>query len=750
MDIKKRIFSVFSVCCIACMMTSCEFNIDTIKAKFQNKDNEIIQEEIVQTAVVNEATSVYEWQTLKINGGGYVTGIVCSTGIDGLMYARTEKSGAFKYDKASQSWVSITDFLKAEENSFMSIESLVCDNTEPNRVYMVCGSYDGGNGAVFSSADYGETWSRYDFPFICGGDASGRACGERLAVDPNDSRIIYYGSRNAGLWKSSNYGKTWSVVPSFEAYGNFAQDTAEIGIMWVLFDKGSGQFGSPTLNIYVGVADVEGNTIYKSENGGISWNAIDTGLAGYYPVQARMSGNDNIYMIFNNNVTPEPDPGNGFVYSYNTKNGEFNDITPKNSSSGSGYGSIAVSPQNSNVIAVSTLGYHYPKDNIYISYDAGENWSSFFDSSADYFQLDFSSSEWIEKRLGNQLGSWITSICIDPSDSSKIIFATENGVFSAEGTDKLINNENSELKIKISDINNGLSVIEADDIVSADGKNYVLSNQWGGFAYENISDNILDFDISNSVDIDCAWKKSNIAVRCGEHGKSSMTPVLFTDDGGKTWYSTASLPEGYSSSCYNGTVAVSAEGTSFIWSPDDKGISPVITDDFGQTWYESEGLPSGAVVCADKTNNMKYYAVSENSFYSSSDGGKSFDRTGSRIAENMKPYTALEEGNVWLCGDEVYFSSDGGVNFEKINGVSADCMTFGKSSDGTSSVVYIAGTVSDKGYGIYNSVDNGKSWTKMSTDENIFGKGINEISADFNEAGRIYVATDGRGIITVK
>ena len=70
------------------------------------------------------------------------------------------------------------------------------------------------------------------------------------------------------------------------------------------------------------------------------------------------------------------------------------------------------------------------------------------------------------------------------------------------------------------------------------------------YTFENISENISDFDISNSVDIDCAWKNSDIAVRCGEHGKSSMTPVLFTDDGGKTWYSTASLPEGYSSFCY--------------------------------------------------------------------------------------------------------------------------------------------------------------------------------------------------------
>ncbi len=741
--IKKRIIA--SLCCMAGVLSSCDFDLNTIKDKFVSKEsNSEKVEETVQTAVVNDVNTVYEWRNLEINGGGYVSGVVCSTGIQGLMYARTDRSGAFKYDNKSETWVSITDFITTDENHLMSVESLVCDTIEPNRVYMVCGSYDGGNGAIFSSSDYGETWQRFDLPFACGGDTAGRACGERLAIDPNDSRIIYYGSRSGGLWKSSNYGKTWSVVPAFDNYGNFAQDNAEIGVMWIVFDKESGEFGNPSMNIYAGVADIEGNTIYKSENAGITWEAIDTGLAGYYPVQAKCDGDDNIYMIFNNNVSPEPEPGSGYVYSYNMVDEEFRNITPPSSSSGSGYGSIAVSPQNSNVIAVSTLGYRYPKDNIYISHDGGEHWTAFHNSDTDYFRLSFSSSGWLEKKMDNSLGNWITSICIDPFDSSRVIFATEKGVFSASETEKLFE-ESTE--VTVNDLNKGLSILTIDDMVATSDKIYSVSSDWGGFVNTN-SETVSSFEIEGSVDIDSAWKNPDIAVRCGEHGKYAMTPVLFTDNGGETWYSTATLPFEYTSSSVNGSVAVSAEGSTFIWSPDDKGVSPVFTDDFGQTWNECEGLPSGALVCADKNDNMKYYAVSENSFYSSSDGGRSFERVGTRISENMKPY--VSDTSIWLCGEETFYSVDGGITFEKLNGVSSECMAFGKSSDGLSEVIYIAGNVADKGYGVYSSSDNGKSWIMMNGSENIFGKKVIEIVADTKDAGRIYVATDGRGILTVK
>jgi len=44
---------------------------------------------------------------------------------------------------------------------------------------------------------------------------------QRLAIDPNKNSILYFGARSGnGLWKSTNYGKTWKKVTSFTSVGN--------------------------------------------------------------------------------------------------------------------------------------------------------------------------------------------------------------------------------------------------------------------------------------------------------------------------------------------------------------------------------------------------------------------------------------------------------------------------------------------------------------------------------------------------
>lgn len=50
----------------------------------------------------------------------------------------------------------------------------------------------------------------------------GRGMGERLAIDPNMNRVLYLGTRSGnGLYKSSDYGATWSKVTSFPNPGTW-------------------------------------------------------------------------------------------------------------------------------------------------------------------------------------------------------------------------------------------------------------------------------------------------------------------------------------------------------------------------------------------------------------------------------------------------------------------------------------------------------------------------------------------------
>lgn len=83
-------------------------------------------------------------------------------------------------------------------------------------------SRDPSDGSIISSADGGETWTFTDLPFKVGGNMPGRGMGERLAVDPNNNEIIYFGARSGnGLWKSTDQGATFTQVDSFTAVGEF-------------------------------------------------------------------------------------------------------------------------------------------------------------------------------------------------------------------------------------------------------------------------------------------------------------------------------------------------------------------------------------------------------------------------------------------------------------------------------------------------------------------------------------------------
>ena len=74
------------------------------------------------------------------------------------------------------------------------------------------------------------------------GNGMGRQTGEKLAVDPNKGNIIFCGSRTKGLYKSTDYGKTWT-----SAYKVALSTATESslngvnGISFVMFDESQGK-----------------------------------------------------------------------------------------------------------------------------------------------------------------------------------------------------------------------------------------------------------------------------------------------------------------------------------------------------------------------------------------------------------------------------------------------------------------------------------------------------------------------------
>lgn len=305
----------------------------------------------------------YEWKNVTILGGGFVSGVVFSPVEIGLIYARTDVGGAYRWNGADQTWVPLNDDLP-RDSSLMGIESIAADPVDANRVYAAAGTYVkpwAGNGAILKSDDRGNTWTRIDLPIQMGGNENGRSNGERLAVDPNQPSILYFGSRAKGLWKSADSGATWHST-DFPA----KQDPDNIGIVFVLFDKQSGTKGKPTPVVYAGVARADGS-VYRSTDGGSSWQLMPKQPLGMMPSHAAFDARRTLYISYGSGPGPN-DVIDGAVWKYDSESNAFTNITPAapdRANDKFGYGGLSVDATHPGVVMVSTINRWTKGDEIF-------------------------------------------------------------------------------------------------------------------------------------------------------------------------------------------------------------------------------------------------------------------------------------------------------------------------------------------------------------------------------------------------
>src|SRR5262249_1933704 len=144
------------------------------------------------------------------------------------------------------------------EGNYFGIESIAPDPVDANTVYAAAGMYRGGPAAILRSHDRGSTWEITTVSFRMGGNENGRGLGERLAVDPNNTSVLYFGSRDDGLQRSADGGHSWSKVASFPVAGLGTPERGKPpngGVAFLIFDPASGVAGKGSKTIFAGVAD---------------------------------------------------------------------------------------------------------------------------------------------------------------------------------------------------------------------------------------------------------------------------------------------------------------------------------------------------------------------------------------------------------------------------------------------------------------------------------------------------------------
>ncbi len=451
---------------------------------------------IISLNLSAESTASYDWQNVAIGGGGFVSGIAFSPIEEDVIYARTDVGGAYSWDEDDQSWVSLMDWVDADERGLLGVESFAVDPNVPGSIYMMTGTVywnqadDGiGKSAFLRSTDYGQTWEKiyvWDNStkyFNVHGNGMGRGTGERLAIDPANSDVMFYGSRNKGLWKTTDNGDTWSNVSAFPV------DTTwnGCGISFVAFDTSTNN-GSQTSRIYVGVLRKADN-IYVSEDAGESWSLVDgmpqptydgTTSMGLMPQRIVIEPDGSaFYLTTGNGAGPHTmqwDEGwgdindwfnRGAVYKYDVDSATWTDISPQNLIDPDGedyedpstyfgnYSGISMDPNNPDHMVVSSIAsYRGPQfwlidgswedkwgDNIFVTEDGGETWVPSFqyywidggyEPNAE--QMDENDINWI---IGGTI-HWIGCTAIDPYNPERVMVTSGNGVWM---TDDIFNYE---------------------------------------------------------------------------------------------------------------------------------------------------------------------------------------------------------------------------------------------------------------------------------------------------------------------
>jgi xyloglucan-specific exo-beta-1,4-glucanase len=332
----------------------------------------------------------YRFHNVAIGGGGgFIPGIVFSTTEPGLVYTRTDIGGAYRFDQDSGLWVPLLDWIGFPDWNLSGVESIAIDPRDPHRVYFAVGTYTNEwasqNGAILRSDNQGRTLRRFDLPFKVGSNMPGRGMGERLAIDPNNTRILYLGTRSGhGLWRSLDSGETWSQVSSFPDTGPYHEpsggpsdtyDNDPIGVVWVTFDpRTTVNVGHKTVsqNIYVGVAD-PANSLWHSADGGQTWSPVAGQPTGVMPHHGKLASTGILYLSYNNNAGPY-DGSTGGVWKYDTGSGTWTDITPPASplNGGYGFGGLSVDALNPSTIVVAALNQWWPDTNFFRSLDGGQ------------------------------------------------------------------------------------------------------------------------------------------------------------------------------------------------------------------------------------------------------------------------------------------------------------------------------------------------------------------------------------------
>lgn len=747
-------------------------------------------------------TLAYTYRHLPIGGGGYVTGFLFHPAQAGLLYARTDIGGAYRFDRQTQAWVSLIDAVTPLDLSQTYPISMALDPAQPQRLYIACGENKPGAGQLEVSDDYGETFRTYSIPVRIHGNLGGRGAGERLLVDETDASTLWFASQLEGLWVSRDEGAAWTRCEALP----------ETALTFIA------QQGDMLLVGTAGLAQRKGNrrghSLYVSFDHGQSFAPLEepeshevTGarMQGLVAQRCAMDG-QYAYVTFCANgpgsyiddlgySCDSGDTADGHIWRYELPNMTHPvDVTPEQGYAAHGYSGISAAQ---GLLLTATICKN-GGDSIYLSRDQGASWREIL-HDLDVGQLCIRTPYMRpEYNGGHSIIHWLSDVKINPHNPDEAWFNTGTGVFRT-------NNLTADEPV-FSDWCDGMEeTVHLNVYAPPSGPVQVIDilGDLGGFAFTSLTEPPLNTfaDAQGHRYITCInadYRDENpdhfIVTPRGNWTGKTKGGLIVTQDGGET-FTRLDMPFGLSEeldellraierpNVNSGWVALSADGQGIVWAVAE-GIRlharhVVYSRDAGHTFARSlvldlDGREAQGMMkpFADRCANGIFYGFGEaGQLYVSRDGGATFrqrpapegfprahfglidcaNRTEIRFAagEPGVAYAATGAAGLW----RLQYDMQADVFMARRLTQEGDTalrvgLGLGRPGGGyftSPKAIYISGVIGGE-YGFWRTLDEGQHFKRLNTDRQMFGE-IISMDGDKRVFGRFYLATGSSGVI---
>jgi len=724
---------------------------------------------IITLSISAQTFQQYNYKLVPFGGGGCVTGIITCPTQKNLIYLRTDVGGIWRWVEATKSWKSLS--FKFPNPGMLTVESLAVDPSSPNRVYAIVGMnyFDWGATTLLRSTDYGENWEYIDVSTKFKSFNLGPT-GESLAVDPNKGSILYYGTRNNGLWKSTDYGTNWNQVTTFPITSSITGP----GITFVEFIPEFTTKGEETQALYVGLTrsdnklPIDSSNIYLTVDYGKSWSPISSmkgnGFvsppANYSPLQTVYAGG-KIYVTYGNIAKSA-------VWRYDVLEERWEDVSP------------------SDVVPISGISVDNTTNPTYIALTTNTiGWTQTWIPGVttygdDFFRGKFDMSgkiTWDKKLIGASLAKydmnaqfingnlhWAWDIAIDPFNPNRVFSTSGIGVYTS---DNFTNN----ISLWYHNVR-GLEETVTMDAVSKPGGEflYAIGDASGG-TYTDPTKYGIRFNPLQAVtsSVDYAVTAPTL-IRAGSDRVASdiSSPVMYSNDGGKTWiglpfdkmpldpvksntFTADSIKPVY------GRLAITSDAKIIAWSPRYWIVNGVkyygnfYTADYGKSWVEFPGsIKAASFIYADKVNPNVIYICTGTNIYVYTWNGTTFDYksyTPPSTLNKVIKVNPFVEGEFLAYGlSGIYLYKSKGQQFTQLPNLHhCTGASFGKPApDSTYPTIFVFGNYGSESIArIFRSDDAGKTWIRINDENSSFGGllSMQVLVGDMNTYGRVYFAT---------